>query len=68
MDKGTENSMIGAVHYALREDHGDAFSADKSIRYGTSPANIVWTFNIRSLIFIKVIVLMHRELKVCGLN
>ncbi len=41
MDHGTENSVVGAVQYAMRVDGHDAFSGERSIRYGTSPANIV---------------------------
>ena len=41
MDKGTENVRVAGVQYALRSGHDDAFSGEKSFRYGTSPANIV---------------------------
>lgn len=41
VDKGTENVHMAAVQYALRCDHMDDFSAGKSFRYGSSPANIV---------------------------
>lgn len=39
MDKGTENGLIGAVQYALRENSRDSFAGAKSAMYGTSPAN-----------------------------
>ena len=41
MDKGTENVLIGTVQYALREDGTDMYSGTNSVRYGSSPANIV---------------------------
>ena len=40
MDKGTENSLVGVVHYAMREDGDDCYSGEKSIRYGTSPIQV----------------------------
>ena len=41
MDRGTENVRVAEVQYAFREYHSDEFAADKSFRFGTSPANIV---------------------------
>ena len=52
MDHGTENSFIGAIQYSMREDGQDPFSGERSIRYGTSPANIVcYEFIDRKLTF-----------------
>ena len=39
MDQGTV--LIGTVQCALREDGDDRFSGINSVRYGSSPANIV---------------------------
>lgn len=41
MDKGTENVKVAATQYAFREGQNDAFAGNGSIRFGTSPANIV---------------------------
>ena len=41
MDKGTENTLLSAVQYALRESGSDDYSGIRSFRFGTSPANIV---------------------------
>ena len=40
-DKGTENVRVAAVQYALRREHDDRLAAERSIRYGGSPANTV---------------------------
>ena len=44
MDRGTENGLVGAVQYALREHGTDSCASEKSFRYGTSPANIVCVY------------------------
>lgn len=41
MDRGTENTKIAALQYAFREFDDDEFAGEKSVCYGTSPANIV---------------------------
>ena len=41
MDRGTENTKIAAVQFSFREDHSDEYAGTRSIRFGTSPANIV---------------------------
>lgn len=41
VDCGTENVKVAAVQYAFRENHSDDLAAEKSFRFGTSPANIV---------------------------
>ena len=41
VDPGTENVQMAAVQCALRSGHTDELAGDKSIRYGSSPANIV---------------------------
>ena len=41
MDKGTENVWMATAQCAFRNDHEDRFSAENSIRYGSSPANTV---------------------------
>ena len=43
MDRGTENTKVAALQYALREADSDDFAGIRSIQYGTSPANIVTT-------------------------
>lgn len=41
MDRGTENTKVAALHYAMRETENDEYSGPKSVQFGTSPANIV---------------------------
>ena len=41
MDRGTENTKVAALQYAMREADTDDYSGTRSIRFGTSPANIV---------------------------
>ena len=41
MDRGTENTKIAALQFSFREDHSDEYAGTCSIRFGTSPANIV---------------------------
>ena len=41
MDKGTENNKLAQVQCAFRTGNSDELAAEKSIRFGTSPANIV---------------------------
>ena len=41
MDRGTENVKVAAVQYAFREEHADDYAGISSVRFGTSPANIV---------------------------
>ena len=45
-DKGTENVRVAAVQYALRREHDNSLAAEKSIRYGSSPANTVHIIGI----------------------
>ena len=46
MDKQTENVKVAATQYAFREGQNDAFAGNGSIRFGTSPANIVHTTSL----------------------
>lgn len=46
MDKGTENVKVAATQYGFRETQNDAFAGNRSIRFGTSPANIVCTTSL----------------------
>ena len=41
MDLGTENGLAAAAQIAFRRDGADALAGEKSVRYGTSPANSV---------------------------
>ena len=41
MDRGTENTKVAALHYAFRENDNDEYAGTNSVRFGTSPANIV---------------------------
>lgn len=45
MDRGTENTKVAALQYAFREDGTDEYAGIKSVRFGTSPANIVRQLN-----------------------
>ena len=40
-DKGTENSVLAACHMAMRHNHSDGVSGEKSFRYGPSTSNTV---------------------------
>ena len=46
LDCGTENVKVAAVQYAFRENHGDVLSGENSVRFGTSPSNIVHNYII----------------------
>ena len=41
MDKGTENNRLAQVQVAFRTNHSDELADEKSVRFGTSPANVV---------------------------
>ena len=41
VDKGTENSKIAECQIALRMYHSDAQAREKSVYFGSSPANSV---------------------------
>ena len=41
VDNGTENTLIGAVQYALRESGSDRFAGERSFIYGGSTTSIV---------------------------
>ena len=41
MDHGTENGLAAAAQIVFRRDGADALAGEKSVRYGTSPANSV---------------------------
>ena len=43
-DCGTENTSLAAVQMALRHEHNDAFSGEKSFRFGSSTTNTVRNF------------------------
>ena len=40
-DHGTENTTLAACHMALRHEHNDEFSGEKSFRFGASTTNTV---------------------------
>ena len=42
-DCGTENTLIAEAQAAMRANHTDTLAGDKSVRFGTSPANVVST-------------------------
>ena len=46
MDHGIENIKVAEVQYAFCEHHSDDMAAEKSFRFGTSPANIISTMNL----------------------
>ena len=41
MDQGTENTKVAALQYALREEGDDEHAGMNSVRFGSSPVNIV---------------------------
>ena len=43
-DCGTENTSLASAQMALRHEHDDAFSGDKSFRFGSSTTNTVRIF------------------------
>ena len=43
-DCGTENTSLAAAQMALRHGHDDAFSGEKSFRFGSSTTNTVRNF------------------------
>lgn len=55
-DYGTENSILATCHMALRHNHDDELSGERSFRFGSSTTNTVKsiqdvcnnTFNITS--------------------
>lgn len=40
-DRGTENTLVAELQIALRTGHGDELAGVKSMRFGSSPANLV---------------------------
>ena len=64
-DCGTENTSLAAAQMALRHEHHDAFSGDKSFRFGSSTTNTVSSFFKKRL---NVYICQNRELKVGGRN
>ena len=45
-DHGTENTTLAACHMALRHEHDDEFSGEKSFRFGPSTTNTVELYKI----------------------
>ena len=41
MDRGTENGQVAQYQIAFRMSHSDDLAAEKSVKYGSSPFNLV---------------------------
>ena len=59
MERGTENTKVAALHYAMRETENDEYSGPRSVQFGTSPANIVMFFRSAGSFLLTLIHIVH---------
>ncbi len=57
-DCGTENTSLAACHMSLRHNHIDAFSGERSYRFGKSTSNTVeynnlYNYAVYAIIMVK---------------